>query len=425
MASHASHVSFGRSLTSLLSAARDAATGGPGRRTAAFLAESWRGGDTADVAGKVLPRPSLRLAVRVAADEAFRTLMVALAHAPAASELRRIRSEVADAAELFEGEGWLKRPETYHLVPPTLDHPELRKVSLLGSDYHHMIFASDYEPHTGEPGRRRWLGYRPTRTAHAWVMRHHGRPRPWLMCVHGFRMGWPLADFTAFKAAWLHGVLGLNVILPVLPLHGGRKIGRRSGDGFFSAHVLDTIHAEAQAIWDLRRILGWLRSQSDEPIGLYGVSLGAYTSALLSGFEGDLACVLAGLPTICFLSLLQRHAPPNVLRAADDAGLCWQSAERTMRVISPLAFAPRVPRPRRYLFAGVADRLVPEHHAHDLWQHWQQPELRWFQGSHLSFTWDRAINDYVLEVLRDCGLIGERARSARPASRRRQLRRRA
>jgi hypothetical protein len=288
-----------------------------------------------------------------------------------------------------------------------------------------MSFESGYEPHPDEPGRDRWLGYEPPRTGHAWVMRHHGGPRPWLVCVHGFRMGWPLADFTAFKAAWLHGALGLNVILPVLPLHGQRKIGRRSGDGFFTAHVLDTVHAEAQAIWDLRRIVGWLRAHGDEDIGLYGVSLGAYTSALLSGFEGDLACVVAGMPATCFLSLLHRHAPPSVLRAADDAGLCWQSAERTMRVISPLAFASRVPKSRRYVFAGVADRLVPDHHVHDLWNHWQRPALRWFEGSHLSFTWDRTINDHVLEILHDCGLIGAASRRRRAGATARRLRRRA
>jgi hypothetical protein len=40
------------------------------------------------------------------------------------------------------------------------------------------------------------------------------------------------ADFTGFPAAWFHHELGLNVAFPVLPLHGPRKMGIRTGDGF-------------------------------------------------------------------------------------------------------------------------------------------------------------------------------------------------
>ena len=72
-------------------------------------------------------------------------------------------------------------------------------------------------------------------------------------------MGTPLIDLLAFQPEIFHRRLGLNLLVPTLPLHGPRKSGRRSGDGFLSGDPLDTLHAEAQAMWDLRRLLGWLR----------------------------------------------------------------------------------------------------------------------------------------------------------------------
>src|SRR5690606_6600666 len=126
---------------------------------------------------------------------------------------------------------------------------------------------SGYEPHDGEPGRERWLSYAPCRTGHAWVLRHreattaNGEPRPWLVCIHGYQMGTPIVDFGAFRPAWLARRLGLNLVLPVLPIHGPRRIRRVSGDGFLAGELLDTVHALAQAAWDLRRIVSWVRAQ--------------------------------------------------------------------------------------------------------------------------------------------------------------------
>ena len=85
-------------------------------------------------------------------------------------------------------------------------------------------------PHPGEPGRERWLAYEANRTGHAWLLKHPGPPRPWLVCVPGYRMGRPAVDFTGFRAGWLYKTLGLNVAIPVIPLHGPRRVGSRLGN---------------------------------------------------------------------------------------------------------------------------------------------------------------------------------------------------
>jgi hypothetical protein len=254
-------------------------------------------------------------------------------------------------------------------------------------------------------------------------MRHPGPDRPWLVCVPGYRMGHPAVDFAGFRARWLYRELGLNVAIPVMPLHGPRRIGRRGGDGYLSGDFLDTIHAQSQAIWDIRRLIAWLREEGAPRVGVQGVSLGGYTTALLASLEEDLDCAIAGIPAVDFLRLARSHAPAILLRVARAMGIRFDRIELLLRVISPLAHTPRVPRTRRYLYAGVADRLAPPDHALDLWNHWDRPRFEWYHGSHVSFLWERGVRDLLEEALTDSGMTSPRRHRAavrrRRASRRR------
>lgn len=376
---------------------------------AEFLANRWRTW-TADPSHPEIPaaQRTLTLAGKVALDELLLTAMIASVRLPSDGERRRITREVADALALFDDRGWLLRPEAFHEAPPPLERVTLRRATSGGRGFTHMTFESEYEPRPEEPGRARWLGRRANRTAHAWVLRHPGRPRPWLMCIHGYGMGFPLADLGGFDAENLSRVLGLNLIFPVLPLHGPRRKGARSGQGFVAGDHLDTVHAEAQAMWDIRRILSWVRRQDEEGVGVYGLSLGGYNAALLAGLDAELACVIAGVPATCFVDFVREHAPLILLRDERAADLMCDKAERLLRVVSPLSLAPVVPWERRFVFGGVADRFIPAAHVGRLWEHWSRPRVTWFQGSHVTFPWERVVQELVEEALRTSGLIRAR-----------------
>lgn len=351
-------------------------------------------------------RMSAGLAAKIAIDELFFTAEMVSSSIVKPSERSRLRGEIQQALRLFEANGWLEQPEGYHRAPPRLDDPELRSAASRGLRFTHLSFESGYEPHPGEPGASRWLEREPNRTAHAWVMQHPGSPRPWIVCIHGYRMGTPLVDLVGFRAMWLHHNLGLNVILPVLPLHGPRTVGARSGDGFLTGDYVDTMHVQAQAMWDLRRILSWVRSQGAPGIAVYGLSLGGYTTAMLASLDGDLDCVIAGIPATDFVRLATSHLPGPVRLLAEFIGLDWEALRQMMRVVSPLALQPKVPWERRYIFAGARDRLVPPEHVVDLWHHWDRPRLLWYHGGHVSFRWERPVKKLVKDALRECGLIG-------------------
>jgi hypothetical protein len=374
--------------------------------TPSVLAGRWVGRRRPLPAGAPSAELTLGLAAKVALDEVFFLTEALSARVISLWDTGRIMREVADALELFGARGWLDAPLSYHRTPPRLHTWTLGRGRSRGLDYEHLAFRSEFEPHPGEPARARWLGYRPNRTGHAWLLRHRGPPRPWLVCVHGYRMGFPLADFLAFPAAWLHHELGLNVAFPVLPLHGPRKVGWRTGDGFLSGDVLDIVHLQTQALWDIRRVIAWLRAEGAPAVGVYGLSLGAYTAALLAALEADLAFVVAGIPPVCYLDLARWNLPASMLGFAERLGLfAWDSLARVLRVISPLALPPQVARDRRYLFAAIADRLVPPGHAIDLWQHWERPRLTWYAGSHVSFGWQPEVRTVLLEALRAARMV--------------------
>ena len=170
-------------------------------------------------------KSGLAIASKIVLDEIFFASELASATFVARRDHRRVVLETEDALAFYEDRGWLADPSDFHRTPPPLERLTLTRVYRPRLPYLHLRAPSGYAPHPGEPGRQRWLGYAPTHTLHAWLLRHAGRPRPWLVCIPGYRMGQPLIDFTGFRARWLHQTLGVNVAIPVLPLHGPRRVG--------------------------------------------------------------------------------------------------------------------------------------------------------------------------------------------------------
>jgi hypothetical protein len=341
-------------------------------------------------------------------DDFFFATELAMAPIVSPRDRKRLSSELHGNIELFDRNGWFDDPSGYHGDPPPLEVTRIDELRTRFMPYRHLHFESEYEPHPNAPGRDRWLQYEPNRSGHAWLLKHPGPPRPWLVCIPGYRMGSPVVDFTGFRAHWLHKHLGLNVAVPVMPLHGPRRVGKRGGDGFFSGDFVDTLHAQAQAVWDIRRLTGWLRSQGAPAIGTYGVSLGGYTAALHASLDNDIDCVIVGVPATDFSRLLQSHIPKFALRAAKAVGVPFDAIEQLLSVVSPFGFEPKLPHGRRFLYAGVADQLTTPDHARDLWRHWGEPRVAWYQGGHVSFLWQAEVRELIHEALLASGLIQPR-----------------
>jgi len=213
-------------------------------------------------------------------------------------------------------------------------------------------------------------------------------------------MGTPYTDFPAFRRDTLYEKLGFNVLWYVKPLHGPRREGAASHETF-SRGWGNLIQAQSQTIWDLRRIISWIQRQQGTRIGVYGLSLGGHAASLLSSLSDDLDVVVAGIPGTDFVDLLKSDVPPPSAGEADRLLPFWREARRAMRVVSPLALPCLVPKERRYIFGGLADRVTPPPGVHDLWLHWERPRIVWYQGSHTSFIFEREVTELLDQAFED------------------------
>ncbi len=349
-----------------------------------------------------LARPTLSLATHALRDEIVLVGLLLRRPLSDPAAYGRINAEVAAAIDLYGERGWLEKPADFFTAPPPLADMTIRSYPGRNRTQERLSFVSDYQPHPGEPGAERWAGYTGNQRVYAMMLRHR-EPRPWLICVHGTEMGRPNLDLTLFRARHLHEDLGLNVVLPVLPMHGPRARGLPKGAVFPGEDVMDDVHATAQSVWDVRRLMGWIRAeQPGARIGLNGISLGGYISGLVASLDEDLTCAILGVPPSNLVELLGRHSG---LDEGDPRRMTLELAQPIGAMMSPLSMEPQVPLQGRFIYAGLADRIVhPREQVMALWEHWGRPEISWYHGGHTGFFQARPVQRYIDAALVQSGL---------------------
>lgn len=74
-----------------------------------------------------------------------------------------------------------------------------------------------------------------------------------MMCIHGGGMGGDAFNLFGMQAERFHREHGLIVVLPILLLHGPRRISRMNGVGLIGEQLTNTLFGLSQATWDLRQ----------------------------------------------------------------------------------------------------------------------------------------------------------------------------
>lgn len=332
-----------------------------------------------------LPLPStrrVRLTAAIAADELVRFSWDLGGRITPTGAAGALSARLRMAAERARSEGWDTDPAAAHPRPPALDKPEVQRTTLRGlGAVEQLTFESEFEPFDPEV-RDAYLGVASNREASAWLFRSP-EPKPTLVCVHGYGGGRPGFDARMFEVARLRKRLGIDVALFVLPLHGARAIARRSGQGFIDGDPLWTNAAMGQAVWDLRRLTGWLHGQGAPVVGAMGMSLGGYTTALWASLDDRLACAIPMIPAVRLSRIVWSGFDPARARALEAAGASESLLEQAWVTHAPLHHRPAVDPDRALVIAGLADRICPPADVRDLWEHWARPALHWFPGTHV------------------------------------------
>lgn len=293
----------------------------------------------------------------------------------------------ASAAAFTEGPLW-KNPRSYfdfvdRVIMPTDVRGRHRRHLSGGGTVVARELATDYRPHPlVEPTLGEAASTDRVLVEH-WM---HGpeKPRATVIALHGFSMGYPRMDAFALFAASLFAA-GFDVALMTLPFHGPRTPphARFSGEHFAVPHIARFNEAVRQAVYEVRALIGWLRDYVDAPIGLLGLSLGGYISSLMAGLTDDLDFIIPMVPPVCVGDLAWRFFTASRKRPA-RAAFTREELRAGYRVHSPLTYPLRLEKRRVLIVAGRGDQIVPPDHPHTLWQHWNQPDINWFSGSHLA-----------------------------------------
>jgi hypothetical protein len=257
--------------------------------------------------------------------------------------------------------------------------------------------------------RREYRAHGRNRIARARLWRHSGPPRPTVVAIHGY-----FADQRWFNE-WFFDLrriyeMGCDVALFTLPFHGPR-----SGNGsVFSGHRLFAgglswiNEAFAQAVMDFRALLAHLIDHRSVPaVGVTGISLGGYTSALLAAVEPRLAFSIPNVPVASLPDLVLEWTP---IGTALRSGLTlFRSRVEDVRLVTaghcPLSYPPVLPKDRLMVIGGVGDRLAPPKHARLIWEHWGEPAIHYFPGSHVLHLRRGAYLDQVERFLRGINFV--------------------
>ena len=354
------------------------------------------------------PRSKLTMRVRrdLALDRAAFQLATRMAAAPTDEEIAGYHHEVDAALEAFDANGWTADPLSFHREPTTPARFRRKRVRGIAGTHEYVTWADDFEPHADLPGRERWIGKTGNNVVRVPVLRHGTDQVPWVILVHGWGMGRGAMDRMLFRAKHLHHDLGVNVALVVLPHHGKRKpAGTGLMSGFPGPNPVENLHGFSQAVWDIRQFVTRLREHTDQPIGLMGLSLGGYTTALTASIDDRLHAAITLVPAVDMSAMMADSAErldPDEGRVIADL---TRKAAPIMAPVSPLHLEPKVPHAQRMIVAGTLDQFVPaSSQVLALWAHWDQPELRWFHSTHTGLFWAKGVQDKIDAGLRARGL---------------------
>lgn len=294
--------------------------------------------------------------------------------------------------------------------PPPAEVREIDRGLRKGSRVIDLSYRSAFSP-TFERYREEFGSYEANLSVHARLFTGD-EPRPIAILIHGWGGGNFWFEERAFPVHYLRRI-GLDVVLFQLPFHGNRAPAQAptSGALFPSPHVVRTNEAFGQAISDLRALARYLRSERGAPsVGVMGMSLGGYTSALWASLDDDLSFSVPIIPAVSMSDLMWRHGSDSPMRRrAQKVGVGRELLGDVFAPHCPLDLAPQLSRDRLMIVAGRGDRIAPPDQAERLWKHWDRPKMFWFPGGHLAQVGRgdafRAIRSFLagLELARAAG----------------------
>jgi len=303
-------------------------------------------------------------------------------------------AELADRAD----------PKATFATPPRrvdIRSRDLASIRLRGGTARALSFDSPYRA-VNPDMREDYARHTRNGLAGAQHWRHDDGPRETLCVIHGFGASpaWFNAVFFSLRSFFLEG---WDVLLFTLPFHGHRRSSMfvPGGVQMFEGGAARLHEAILQAVFDLRILLGYLRREGAPRVGVTGISLGGYVTALMAAVDRQLAFAIPNSPVVWMADLLSSWAPANAVVGMGRrlVGVSDDLLARSCAVHSPLTYPLRLPRDRLMIVYGEGDRVAPPEQSELLREHWGHPATHRFAGSHVLHFGRTAYLDEMRELM--------------------------
>ena len=149
-----------------------------------------------------------------------------------------------------------------------------------------------------------------------------------------------------------------------------------------------TVEGMTQAVLDIRRATAWLSSRPEvdaNRIGIFGISLGGITAALVATAEPQLknVCMLLAGGDIGQAGWDAPEARAVRERWLAQGGTREQFCE-ILRPIDPVTYAAAARGKHILMLNATSDEVIPRACTDSLWKALGEPEIRWYSGGHYS-----------------------------------------
>jgi hypothetical protein len=162
------------------------------------------------------------------------------------------------------------------------------------------------------------------------------------------------------------------------------------------AHVNE---AMLQAIHDLRVWMDYLEGEGVTAMGVSGLSLGGYLSALATSVEPRLKFAIPNAPVVLPMDMIMEWPPLSVAyrHLLAPHGLDIVALRHFMALHCPLTYTPVIEPERLLVIGGAGDRFTAPRYVNLLHEHWAGSQMHWFPGNHVFHLQQRE----YLRLMRD------------------------
>lgn len=204
-----------------------------------------------------------------------------------------------------------------------------------------MTFAFPSGYRVKNPAARPFFkGNARNRTAYLHLWRHaFGKPRPLVLCLHGFLLGNARVAERMFNVRRLFES-GVDVGLFVLPHHGDRTNFFLNQDFVVPRNLPLVVESFAQTQHDLHAAMLALRREGYGRIGMIGASLGGYAGIYYAALSSFPAFLFAVVPTVRLDDYLMPEAARFPFPVTEEIRAATIAA---LGLIAPENYRPRVP----------------------------------------------------------------------------------